>query len=146
MKKYSIWDYRLIKGLYNYDSYEVDGYPAHIQDSPDVSFVADKKIIRSQAAVERRENAYMKSLKDRDREPGLRFYPKMVLADGAKFPSRKAWLEGLRARESGDSDAQKREKIRLSRIESEERGKDMVSNLNDELKAELERDLGITLG
>ena len=86
----SKWDGKLIKALYLAEAYEVEGHPIWVEESPDITFVAKSKIIRSQAVVERAQEAEGKK---KNPPKGRRFYAEAVLAEGATWPTRKAWLE-----------------------------------------------------
>lgn len=88
---YTFWDHRLIKALYAKDNWEVEGYPIWVEESRNVSFRAETKIIRSRSAVDRKEKALNKIHKE-GLPPGMTIYPKAVLKDGESWPRRSDWL------------------------------------------------------
>ena len=110
------WDGKLIKALYLHDSYEVDGYPIWVEESPDITFQAKRTVLRSAAVVEKAQESHASK---KHPEKGVRFYAKAVLADGARWPTRADWLanQSKKPDELDDMD----EKSRRRATEAEER-------------------------
>lgn len=87
-REYSRWDMKLIKAYYFEQSYQIDGFPVWIEESPNVSFVARSKIIRSQAVVEAAQAAENKK---KNPTNGKRFYAEPVVTNGSAWPRRRDW-------------------------------------------------------
>lgn len=83
------WDGILIKGLYLQKAYEIEGYPIWVEESPDISFKAVPRVIRSLKVVEV-EQAREQAKGDKA-EKGKRFHAEAVLRPGAKWPTRSDW-------------------------------------------------------
>lgn len=114
------WDGKLIKALYLNEAFEVEGYPIWIEESPDISFVARTKIIRSAAVVEKAQDDEGKKKNPRR---GVRFYAEAKLAGGATWPTRRAWMERHSSRPAIDpEDTMAAERI----ADAEERAKAKV--------------------
>lgn len=100
----------LIKALYLYKAYEVEGYPIWVEQSGDIEFKAVPTVIRSLKVVEIAQEA--ESKKDNP-EKGKRFHAEAVLTPGAKWPTRKDWEQ---RRKSGEIEPDGVSNARLSRI------------------------------
>lgn len=87
-RKRSKWDGMLIKALYLYKSYEIEGYPIWIEESPDIGFKAVPRVIRSLQVVEIEQDR--ESRKDNPTK-GKRFHAEAVLRPGATWPTRADW-------------------------------------------------------
>lgn len=87
-RKRSKWDGILIKALYMYNSYEIEGYPIWVEESPDISFVAVPRVIRSLQVVEVEQE---KESKKDNPTKGKRFHAEAKLRPGAKWPTRVDW-------------------------------------------------------
>ena len=87
-RKRSKWDGILIKALYLNKAYEIEGYPVWVEESPDITFKAVPRVIRSIRAVEEAQEAEGK--KDNPTK-GKRFHAEAVLRSGAKWPTRVDW-------------------------------------------------------
>lgn len=96
--EWSMWDYRLVKALYQREYWEIHGHPAWVQESPDISWVASLDIIPSEAARETKQRALQKSKKDAPAGGVVSVRPR--LADGAKWPTRDEWLQRKRDEKS----------------------------------------------
>lgn len=103
----------LIKALYLYKAYEVEGYPIWVEDSPDIGFKAVGKVIRSLQVVEIEQER--ESKKDNP-EKGKRFHAEAVLKPGAKWPTRADWEARRRKKEPMPND---RATIRQGKIAEE---------------------------
>jgi len=94
-REYSHWDMKLIKAYYFEQSYQIDGFPIWVEESPNVSFVARSKVIRSQAVI---EAAQANENKKKNPTHGKRFYAEPVVTAGGLWPRRKDWQERERNR------------------------------------------------
>lgn len=119
-RKRSKWDGMLIKGLYMAKSFEIEGYPIWVEESPDVSFKAVPRVIRSLAVVEAEQKK--ETAKGDRATKGKRFHAEAVLAPGKKWPTRKDWLdrhaageiipeEGVQTRFTEEAEARAAEKV-----------------------------------
>lgn len=80
----------LIKALYMYNAYEIEGYPIWVEESPDITFKAVPRVIRSLKVVEIEQD---KESQKKNPEKGKRFHAEAVLRKGAKWPTRREWEE-----------------------------------------------------
>lgn len=96
-REYSRWDMKLIKAYYFEQSYQVEGFPIWVEDSPNVQFVAKSKIIRSQAVVEKAQEAENKKKRPTH---GKRFYAEPIVTSGGTWPRRRDWQDKERRRAS----------------------------------------------
>lgn len=120
-REYSRWDMKLIKAYYFEQSYQVDGFPIWVEDSPNVQFVAKSKIIRSQAVVEK---AQAGEGKKKNPTHGKRFYAEPVVTNGKRWPRRKDWQE----RQSQKALAARAEIEQLRAEQAEERAKQKTAD------------------
>lgn len=117
----------LIKAYYLQKAYEVDGYPIWIEESTDVDFVAKGRVIRSLAVVEKAQEAEGKK---KHTTHGKRFHAEVILHDGAKWPTRAAWIARRAAGHVVPEDGVSPER----RAEAEERAKQKAAE-NPEVAA-----------
>lgn len=112
------WDYRLIKGLYRSELFEVEGHPVWVEESPDIVFEARRKKIRSMAVVEAAQDTHGNK---KHPEKGVRFYAEAKLKPGAKWPTYKDWAE----RRAGKADLHEtgNDKKRVSEAEARAKAK-----------------------
>lgn len=96
-RKYSRWDMKLIKAYYFEQSYQIEGFPVWVEDSPNVQFVAKSKVIRSQAVIEKAQEAESKK---KHPTHGKRFYAEPVVTSGGTWPRRSDWQDKERRRAS----------------------------------------------
>lgn len=96
-REYTRWDMKLIKAYYFEQSYQVEGFPIWVEDSPNVQFVAKSKVIRSQAAIEKAQDAEGKK---KHPTHGKRFYAEPVVTSGGTWPRRRDWQDKERRRAS----------------------------------------------
>lgn len=89
-RKRDKWDGKLIKALYLNEAFEIEGHPIWVEESPDIEFVARKRDVRSVAVVEAEQD---KESKKKNPKKGRRFYAEAKLKPGAKWPTRRAWLD-----------------------------------------------------
>lgn len=95
-RKRSKMDGILIKALYLNKAYEIEGYPIWVEESPDVSFKAIPRVIRSLQVVEIEQD---KESKKDNPTKGKRFHAEAVLRPGAKWPTRADWEKRHRSGE-----------------------------------------------
>ena len=120
-REHSRWDMKLIKAYYFEQSYQIEGFPIWVEESPNVTFVARSKVIRSQAVVERAQEAEGKK---KNATHGKRFYAEPVITSGGTWPRRKDWQDRERNRASAA-----REEVDQQRTsEAEERAKQKASD------------------
>lgn len=115
------WDGMLIKALYLLESYEVEGYPIWVEESPDITFSAKRREIRSAAVIESLQD---KDSKSKSKKKGLRYYAEANLKPGAKWPTRKDWEE-RRANRANNAESSA-DATRVA--EAEQRAKEKVQN------------------
>lgn len=119
-RKRSKWDGMLIKGLYLNKAYEIEGYPVWVEESPDVTFKAVPRVIRSLQVVEA-EQAKESARGDKATK-GKRFHAEAVLRKGAKWPTRADWEarkragevvpeDGVSARVTAEAEARAKDKV-----------------------------------
>lgn len=111
-----MWDYRLVKAMYQREYWDVHGFPAWVQESPDITWVASLDIIPSEAAREAKQRALQK--KNKDAPPGAVVSVRPKLADGASWPRRDEWLQRKREEKgttaSGRAEDSMSEQMRLA--------------------------------
>lgn len=120
-REYSRWDMKLIKAYYFEQSYQVEGFPIWVEESPSVTFVARSRIIRSQAAIERAQEAESKK---KTPAHGKRFYAEPVVTSGGTWPRRKDWQERERRKASVARD----ELSQVRTDEAEQRAKEKAAD------------------
>lgn len=89
-RKRSKWDGMLIKGLYLNKAYEVEGYPIWVEESPDITFEAVPRVIRSLRVVEEKQEQDQKSGKPMK---GRKYHAEARLRKGAEWPTRQDWTK-----------------------------------------------------
>lgn len=129
-RKRSKWDGKLIKALYLHDSYEVDGYPIWVEESPDITFQAKRTVLRSAAVVEKAQESHSNK---KNPEKGVRFYAKAVLRDGARWPTRAEWA-AKQSNKSLDPLDDLDEKAKQRAFEAEERAAARISENPEALR------------
>jgi hypothetical protein len=92
-QKRSTWDMRLISAMFIIESYDMDGYPVWIQESRNVVFQVQRKIIPSLAAMDLAEKAASKKT---EQIPGERMFAVPRTRDGKRMPRREDWLAARR--------------------------------------------------
>ena len=126
-RRRTTWDGKLIKALYLNEAFEVEGYPIWIEESPNVTFEAKSKVIRSLAVVEKAQDA---EANKKNPTKGKRFYAEAVLVPGKTWPTRKEWQDRQGAKEVMPE--VRANEVRIS--EAEARAKAKVAE-NPELQA-----------
>ena len=126
------WDGKLIKALYLNEAFEVEGHPIWVEESPDITFQAKRRVIRSAAVVEAAQETHGKK---KHPEKGVRYYAKAVLKPGAKWPSRAEWQE-RQSKRANPEDARD-EKMTQRAREAEERAR-VKAESNPEVRRILE--------
>lgn len=127
-REYCKWDYKLIKALYLYESQEVDGYAAWIQEAPNIAFIPKKQVLRSVAAVELAQARHQKAHTEKNPEYGARFYAEAKLT-GGEWPRRADWLKSRSEKpDGGNSFIDEMEKINQRQSEAEERAREKIGD------------------
>lgn len=90
--KYRKWDMKLIKAYYLNEAFDIDGHPAWVEDSPDIIWKTKKKKLRSAEAIEA-EQARMSESNSKNH--GVRVMAVPVLREGAKWPTKQAWIDRM---------------------------------------------------
>lgn len=85
------WDLKLIKAYYVNQAFEIDGHPIHIEESPDIVWLAKRKTVNSLKVVEAEQERMQKN--DKAKYHGVRVYAEPKLLEGRKWPTRKDWAE-----------------------------------------------------
>lgn len=121
---YSKWDMKLIKAHYINEAFEIDGHPIQVEESPDIIWKAKRRKLRSAEAVEREQEVMSKS---KSKMFGVRVVAEPVLRQGAKWPTREAWRDGLgKQAQLNDAGSEKLAKVGA---EQEERAKAKLAEL-----------------
>lgn len=120
-REYSRWDMKLIKAYYFEQSYQIEGFPIWVEESPNVTFVARSRIIRSQAVVEKAQDAEGKK---KNPTHGKRFYAEPVITSGGNWPRRKDWQERERRKASVARDEMEQQRTNAA----EERAKQKAAD------------------
>ena len=85
---WSKWDLKLVHAFYLNQAFEIDGHPIHVEESPDIIWVARRKKLRSAEVVDRENERLQKS---KGKNHGIRVFAEPTLKPGAKWPTRAAW-------------------------------------------------------
>jgi hypothetical protein len=88
-KKWTAWDYRLIKAHYILEDWYRDGVPLWWDESDRVTFDAKARFSKSRAAVERAQDA---DSKKKSKSYGKYYIAEPKVMDGGEMPSREEWL------------------------------------------------------
>lgn len=88
----NMWDTKLIKAYYLHKHYQVHGFPIWMEESPDVMFIAKKRVIRSLEATQKAEHAFVEASQN-SKQFGVTFYAHPVVKEGKSRPTRSAWIE-----------------------------------------------------
>ena len=89
-KKWTMWDYRLIKAHYLLEDWYRDGVPLWWDESDRVTFDAKARFSKSRAAVERAQEA---DGKKKSKAYGKYYIAEPRVMDGGDMPTREEWLE-----------------------------------------------------
>lgn len=89
-KKWTMWDYRLIKAYHFVQDWYREGIPLWWDESDRVTFDVKARVSKSRAAVER---AQEKESKKKTKSYGLYFVPEPRTMDGGELPTREEWFE-----------------------------------------------------
>ena len=139
-RKRSKWDGKLIKAYFYEKSTDLEGHPIWVEESPDVVFSARRRKIRSLAVVEKAQEDHGKK---KNPEKGVRFYAEAVLAPGAQWPTREAWMK--KNRESPDDYATDDAKAQERIDSAEARAAERVANDPDLMRIVAEAEAKIKL-
>lgn len=88
---WSTWDLKLVQAHYINELFEVDGHPIHVEESRDIIWTAERRTVRSAAAVEAEQDRISSGS---GKNHGVRVVAVPKLRDGAKWPTRAAWAKG----------------------------------------------------
>jgi hypothetical protein len=88
-KKWTAWDYKLLKAHFVLQDWYRDGIPIWVDESDRVTFDAKSRVSKSRAAIERAQEA---SAKKKKATPGLYFIAEPHVMDGGDMPTRDEWL------------------------------------------------------
>lgn len=111
---WSKWDLKLIHAYYINEMFELEGHPIHIEESPDIIWTAQRRTLRSAAAVEAEQDKLGKS---KAKNHGVRVFAVPKLREGAKWPTRAEWAQGKQKVESTE------DKMAKLKIAAEERAR-----------------------
>lgn len=89
-KKWTVWDYRLIKAHYILMDWYRDGVPIWWDESDRVTFDVKARTSKSRAATERAQEA---DGKKKNKSYGKYFIAEPRLMEGDEMPTRQEWLE-----------------------------------------------------
>jgi hypothetical protein len=90
IKKWTEWDYKLVKAHFLIQDWYRDGIPIWVDESERVAFDAKARFSKSRAAVERAQEA---DGKKKNKSYGKYFIPEARVIDGGDMPTRIEWLE-----------------------------------------------------
>lgn len=88
-KKWTMWDYRLIKAHFMLEDWYRDGVPIWWDESDRVTFDAKARVSKSKAALERAQEAEGKK---KSKSHGRYFIAEPRLMEGDEMPTREEWL------------------------------------------------------
>ncbi len=111
---WSKWDLKLIQAYYVNELFDVDGHPVHIEESPDIIWTAQRRTLRSAAAVEAEQEKLGKS---NGKNHGVRVVAVPKLREGAKWPTRAEWANRKNKVDTTD------EKMAKLKVAAEERAR-----------------------
>jgi hypothetical protein len=89
-KKWTMWDYRLIKAHYILQDWYRDGVPLWWDESDRVTFDAKARFSKSRASIERAQEA---DSKKKSKSHGKYYITEPRVMDGGDMPTRQEWLE-----------------------------------------------------
>lgn len=99
-RKWTMWDYRLLKAYHMLQDWYRDGVPIWWDESERVTFDAKARVSKSRAAIERAQEASTKG--NKKAVPGRYFVAEPKVIDGGEFPTRDEWL-AEQAKKSGSN-------------------------------------------
>lgn len=89
-KKWTAWDYKLIKAHFLLEDWYRDGIPIWVDESDRVTFDAKARFSKSRAAIERAQEA---DGKKKSKSYGKYYVAEPRVMDGGDMPTRDEWLE-----------------------------------------------------
>lgn len=89
-KKWTTWDYKLIKAHFLKEDWYRDGIPIWVDESDRVAFDAKARFSKSRAAIERAQEADGKKKKS---SYGKYYIAEPRVIDGGDMPTRSEWVE-----------------------------------------------------
>lgn len=127
-REYCKWDYKLIKALYLFESQEVDGHPAWVQEADNIAFIPKKQVLRSAAVVELAQARHQKAHTEKNPEYGARFYAEAKLT-GGDWPRREDWLKARSGKpDNTESFIDEMAKIEKRQSEAEDRARAKIAD------------------
>ena len=103
-KKWTVWDYRLLKAHYILEEWYRDGIPLWWDESDRVTFDARARFSKSRAAIERAQES---DSKKKSKSYGKYYVAEPKVIDGGNMPTREEWLDEQQ-RKNGMSNVQQR--------------------------------------
>lgn len=88
-KKWTVWDYRLIKAHYLLEDWYRDGIPIWVDESDRITFDVKARYSKSRAAIERAQEA---DSKKKNKQHGKYYIVEPRVMDGGEMPTRDEWL------------------------------------------------------
>lgn len=97
-KKFAKWDIRIANAYHLMKSFEVNGYPVWIDQSPRVSFETKERKSRSQEQLDRWQFKERKRLEKKNAQPKFGVAPYVVpkVMDDGPMPTKREWVEAQR--------------------------------------------------
>lgn len=94
-KEWTKWDLRIANAYEIAKSAEVNGWPAHIDQSPRVEFKVKPRLSRSQAALDKYQYEERKRMEKKGAKPKFGIIPVAmpVTIDGGPLPTREEWIK-----------------------------------------------------
>jgi hypothetical protein len=89
-KKWTMWDYRLLKAHYMLQDWYRDGIPLWWDESDRVTFDAKARYSKSRAAIERAQES---DGKKKSKQYGKYYVAEPRVVDGGEMPTRDEWIE-----------------------------------------------------
>ena len=89
-KKWTEWDYKLVKAHFLKEDWYRDGIPLWIDESDRVAFDAKARFSKSRGAIERAQEA---DGKKKSKSHGKYFIAEPRVIDGGEMPTRQEWIE-----------------------------------------------------
>ena len=89
-KKWTEWDYKLVKAHFILDEWYRDGIPVWWDESDRVAFDAKARVSKSRAAIERKQESMSKR---KNKTPGVYFVAEPRVIDGGNLPTKQEWMD-----------------------------------------------------
>lgn len=89
-KKWTTWDYRLLKAYHMLQDWYRDGIPVWWDESDRITFDAKARFSKSKAAIERAQEA---DSKKKAKSYGKYYVAEPRVMDGGEMPTRDEWID-----------------------------------------------------